>query len=180
MTPAREFSFAVSCSENKNESFMKMYQFYEEQHLPVTIDEAWSFFSNPENLSLITPPSMNFSLANVPEEEIYPGMIITYKVSPLFNIPLTWVTEITAADKPNFFIDEQRFGPYKFWHHRHSFKEAGGGVLMKDEVHYSLPFEIIGRLGHFLLVKKRVEGIFKYRKEALTKMFSNGKNTFSV
>ena len=157
-----------------------MYQFYEEQHLPVTINEAWSFFSNPRNLSLITPPSMNFLLTNAPEGEIYSGMIITYKVSPLFNIPLNWVTEITAADRPNHFIDEQRFGPYKFWHHRHSFEEAGKGVLMKDEVHYSLPFGIIGRMGHFLLIKKRVEGIFEYRREALTKMLSNEKEAFSI
>ena len=159
---------------------MKMYQFYEEQYLPLTINEAWSFFSNPRNLSRITPPSMNFILTNTPEQEIYPGMIITYKVSPLLNIPVNWVTEITAAEKPKYFIDEQRFGPYKFWHHRHSFEESGEGVLMKDEIHYSLPFEIIGRMGHFLLIKKKVREIFEYRKETLAKIFSDGGNTFSI
>lgn len=146
---------------------MKMYRFYEEQYLPVSINESWSFFSNPRNLSMITPPAMKFLLTSAPEGEIYSGMIITYKVRPLFNLPLSWVTEITAADKPNYFIDEQRFGPYKFWHHRHSFEEASGGVVMKDEVHYSLPFGIIGQMGQFFLVKKRVEAIFKYRREAL-------------
>ena len=159
---------------------MKIYKYYDEQKLPVTINEAWSFFSNPRNLPLLTPPSMNFLITNAPEEEIYSGMIITYKVSPLFNISRTWVTEITAADKPNYFIDEQRFGPYKFWHHRHSFEEAGGGVLMKDEVHYSLPFKIIGRAGHFLVIKKRIEKIFNYRRETLAKMFPNRNDAFSI
>lgn len=150
---------------------MKIYRLYKEQRLPLTIDEAWAFFSNPKNLTRITPPEMNFVIKNNPAENIYQGMIITYKVRPLFNLSVNWMTEIIAADKPSYFIDEQRYGPYKFWHHQHHFLEVPGGVLMKDEIHYSLPFGAIGRLMHYLFVKKRVEEIFRYRQGVLAKMF---------
>jgi len=150
---------------------MKIYRYYEEQQLPIKINEAWDFFSNPQNLALITPPQMSFVITNKPDEDIYTGMLITYKVRPLLNFPLNWVTEIIAAERLRYFIDEQRFGPYKFWHHRHYFLETPGGILMKDEVFYSLPFGTLGRLMHFWVVKKRVEEIFKYRRSVLAKMF---------
>ncbi len=151
---------------------MKIYRYYEELKLPIDISEAWEFFSDPKNLVKITPPDMGFSITNNPAEDVYSGMIITYKVKPLFNISVNWVTEIVFVDKPNSFIDVQRFGPYKFWHHRHSFKMAAGGVIMTDEVYYSLPFGIIGSAIHSLLVKKRVHNIFSYRKTKLQKIFS--------
>ena len=150
---------------------MKMFRHYEEQQLPINIDEAWRFFSDPRNLVKITPPAMRFIITNKPAEDVYSGMIITYKLRPLLNIPMNWVTEIVSVDKPNSFIDIQRFGPYKFWHHRHTFKSISGGVLMTDEVYYSLPFGIIGSLFHPLIVKKRIQNIFSYRKTALKKIF---------
>jgi ligand-binding SRPBCC domain-containing protein len=150
---------------------MKIYRYYEEQQLPVKISEAWDFFSNPRNLAVITPPEMNFVITNNPAEDIYTGMIITYKVRPLLNFPLNWVTEIIASERQHYFIDEQRFGPYKFWHHRHYFQEIPGGVQMKDEVYYSLPLGILGRLIHFMFIKRRVEEIFNYRRSILKKMF---------
>ncbi len=150
---------------------MHIYRFYDEQEVHVALVEAWDFFSNPKNLVKITPPYMKFRMTNSPGEDIFPGMIITYKVSPLFNYSLNWVTEIVYADEPHYFIDEQRFGPYKFWHHKHSFTAIPGGVLMKDEVYYALPFGIIGQIIHSVFVKKRLKKIFSYRKTALNKIF---------
>ena len=150
---------------------MKTYRFYEEQELHISIEEAWKFFSSPKNLVKITPPQMRFLITNNPGENIYSGMIITYKIRPLLNFPFNWVTEITSSEKPYFFIDDQRFGPYKFWNHRHTFKEVREGVLMKDEVHYALPLGILGRVIHSLIVKKKIREIFQYRGEALKKIF---------
>lgn len=152
---------------------MKIYRLCEEQELPISTDKAWEFFSSPFNLSYITPPGMNFRITNHPESNIYSGMLITYKISPIKHIPVKWVTEIVNANKPDYFIDEQRFGPYKFWHHRHSFTQIPGGTLIKDEVHYALPYGVPGQIINYLLVKNRLKKIFAYRKEALNRIFTN-------
>jgi ligand-binding SRPBCC domain-containing protein len=159
---------------------MKIYRFYVEQNLPVDKNVAWIFFSDPRNLAKITPPGMNFTITNNPEDNIYSGMIITYKISPLTFFPMNWVTEIISEDKPNYFIDEQRFGPYKFWHHRHSFREIPNGTLMKDEVQYALPLGVIGRTMHYLFVKNKLKQIFTYRKEILKGMFNEAENTLTI
>ncbi len=150
---------------------MNLYRFFEEQKLSITIQEAWDFFSRPDNLSKITPPEMKFVITNEPGKNIYSGQVIAYKVRPLFNISLNWVTIISAVEKPHYFIDEQKFGPYKFWHHRHTFKELSDGVLMKDEVYYALPAGVLGRMMHRFFIKKKIEEIFSFRKETLKKMF---------
>ena len=154
---------------------MKIFRFYEEQVIKMPIGEAWEFFSNPKNLSEITPPGMNFRITNNPDSKIYPGMIITYKVSPMFNIPVTWVTEIVQAEENKYFIDEQRFGPYKMWHHTHTFKETENGILMTDEVYYALPLRPIGNIANKLIVAKKIKEIFAYRKSVLNKLFSQKK-----
>lgn len=159
---------------------MRIYRFYEEQILPVTINNAWNFFSRPENLAKITPPDMKFRITNRPGKDIYTGMIIRYRVRPLLDICLNWTTEIVYVDKPHYFIDEQRFGPYKFWHHRHSFTETGEGVLMKDEVYYALPLGIIGQIMHSVMIKRKLEEIFTYRREVLRKIFSGRINARMV
>lgn len=116
---------------------------------------------------------MNFRiLSGQLPETMYPGQIIRYKVSPLFGIPMTWVTEITEVNEPHFFIDEQRKGPYKLWHHEHLFEETQGGVLMTDTVHYQLPLGILGELMHPLLVKNRLEHIFEYRRNKVDALFN--------
>jgi ligand-binding SRPBCC domain-containing protein len=114
---------------------------------------------------------MKFVITNDLGKNIYSGQVITYKVRPLFNTPLNWVTIISAVEKPYYFIDEQKFGPYKFWHHRHTFKELSDGVLMKDEVYYALPAGVLGRMMHRFFIKKKIEEIFSFRKETLKKMF---------
>ena len=144
---------------------MKIYQLKTIQNLPVGIDEAWEFFSNPNNLSVITPEWLNFKVTSKLPDKMYAGMIISYKVHPVLGIPNTWVTEITHVKEPFYFVDEQRFGPYKFWHHQHHFKENGSGIEMQDIVSYALPFDPISRMMNKLIVGNKVKKIFEFRKE---------------
>lgn len=137
------------------------------QLLPMSLDEAWEFFSNPANLNNITPAYMRFRILNKSGERMYPGQIITYTVRPLLGIPLFWMTEITHVKEKEYFIDEQRRGPYAFWHHTHFFKNVPGGVEMTDIVHYRLPFGPLGRLLHWLFVRKQLNNIFDYRFSVL-------------
>lgn len=150
---------------------MKIYQLKTKQFLPISIDKAWEFFSNPNNLSKITPPWLNFEVTSQLENKVYAGMIITYKVRPLLNIPITWVTEITHVREPNFFVDEQRFGPYKFWHHQHIFKKVDGGIEMEDIISYAVPFGFVGIIINRLIISEKINEIFSFRKEKLTELF---------
>lgn len=150
------------------------YQLYREQQLNCSIEDAWDFFSSPNNLQKITPSDMGFVVrSNYENTPIYVGMKIDYVVSPLFGIPLKWKTCITEVEYQKSFVDFQEKGPYKFWHHRHEFIANDKGVLMKDTVDYELPFGILGDWTHSFLVKKRLSDIFDYRKEVLNGMFNN-------
>lgn len=152
-----------------------------EQFVPVAIDRVWAFFSRPENLDTITPDDLSFEiLSDVAGVSMYEGMIIRYQVSPLFGIKLPWVTEITHISEPNYFIDEQRFGPYAFWHHQHHFEEVDGGTLMRDILHYKVPFGPLGNLVDALLVDRRIEEIFTYRFQAVEKWVSQLKETSTM
>lgn len=150
---------------------MKTFLFKCSQTLPVNIAEAWQFFSDPRNLARITPPSMEFRISSPEYEETYAGQIITYTVRPLFGITLHWVTEITHVDEPFFFVDEQRFGPYRFWHHQHHFRQMEDGVEMRDEINYLLPPLLSNSLVNRLIVEPRLKKIFEYRRQALMKIF---------
>lgn len=150
---------------------MKIYTLERKQNVAMNIRDAWDFFSNPNNLALITPPSLNLKITSELPERMYTGMIITYTVAPIMNMPMTWVTEITHVEEPNFFIDEQRFGPYKFWHHKHMFKEIEGGIEATDLVHYALPLDPLGRIANELVVKKQLNEIFDFRSEYLESRF---------
>jgi ligand-binding SRPBCC domain-containing protein len=152
---------------------MKSYQLTFEQLLPITIDEAWSFFSSPSNLAKITPPEMAFTVTSdkTQAERMYPGMIITYKVSPLLNIKLNWMTEITHVAEGEYFIDEQRFGPYEFWHHQHHFKQIEGGTAMHDILTYGLPLGPLGQLANSIFVENKIKQIFEFRKIKVNELF---------
>lgn len=148
-----------------------MYQLYREQFLAIPIDKAWNFFSSPQNLSLITPPEMRFNIISSDiNKPIFEGMLIDYKIRPLMGIPLHWKTEISHVVFQKVFTDKQIRGPYKKWEHTHTFIEQEGGVLMKDELIYELPFSFIGTLAHALFIRKKVEAIFDYRKSVLDKI----------
>ncbi|MCR6639179.1 MAG: SRPBCC family protein [Sporocytophaga sp.] len=150
---------------------MKIYTLNRVQILPVKIDQAWDFFTSPHNLSKITPSSMDFKVLSKNDGPIHPGMIIRYTVTPILGIPLNWVTEITHVEHQHLFVDEQRFGPYAFWHHLHKFKEVQEGVEMEDLVHYALPFGLIGAAAHELLVKNKLNEIFDFRTKVLREIF---------
>ena len=153
-----------------NETF-----FYKtEQLIPVSINVAWDFFSSPKNLVLITPPELSFKiLTPLDDTEIYEGMIVDYKVKPLFGIELNWQTEISNVNKPRSFTDRQLAGPYKSWEHKHIFIQKENGTLMIDKVKYILPFGLLGKLGHWLIVRNKIENIFGYRRQVLDQIFSN-------
>lgn len=148
-----------------------MHQIQFQQVLPISLEKAWEFFSSPANLNEITPEDMRFKIIYGDLSQTYAGQIITYKVSPFPGVPMTWVTEITQCTEQQYFIDEQRFGPFKFWHHQHKFSAHKDGVLMEDILHYSLPFGIVGELAGKLMIHKKVQGIFKYRESKLNSLF---------
>lgn len=144
-----------------------------EQFLPISISEAWDFFSRPENLDEITPQNMNFEILTEGLPKMYQGMIVQYNVTPFPLIKMGWVTEITHVEEQRMFIDEQRFGPYSFWHHQHIFEPTEGGVLMTDILHYKIPFGIVGKLANEMVVRKKVYGIFEYRTQMLQNKFGS-------
>lgn len=148
---------------------MKLYSLEAEQRLPISLSAAWEFFSSPANLQRITPPWLAFEVTSRLPERMFPGMIVSYFVRPLLGIPIRWVTEITHVEEPFRFVDEQRFGPYRFWHHQHHFREIEGGVEMRDVVHYGLPPG--GFLVEPLLVKPKLNEIFSFRKRTLEEIF---------
>lgn len=149
-----------------------MYNIQSKINIPISLEEAWNFFSQPKNLSKITPKEMGFNITSKNlAEEMYPGMIITYKVSPLFGLKLDWMTEITQVNKHKHFVDEQRVGPYKIWHHQHHFKAIKGGVEVTDIVDYVVPFGILGKIAHPIIVKPQLNKIFQFREERIVELF---------
>ena len=150
---------------------MKIYTFHKKQLLPITVDEAWEFLSNPANLKIITPDSMSFNIIGGVDRPMYAGQIIQYIVTPILGIKTTWVTEITHVVDKEYFVDEQRFGPYALWHHKHFIKPIEGGVEMEDIIDYKVPFGWLGEIVQPFLVKPKLNEIFNYRKEKLEELF---------
>jgi ligand-binding SRPBCC domain-containing protein len=150
---------------------MKPFTLERTQILPITLETAWKFFSNPANLVKITPPDMDFRITSPGQSGIYAGQIITYTVRPFRWASVNWTTEITHVEHPDFFVDEQRFGPYRFWHHQHRFREVSGGVEMYDLVHYLLSHDQLAGLVNRMFVAPRLRRIFDFRSTALNKIF---------
>lgn len=150
----------------------KVYSLLSRQNIPRPIEEVWQFFSDANNLKQMTPPHLNLTVTNeVYGGAVYAGQVMTYKVKPLLGIPLAWMTEITHVEPLKYFVDEQRKGPYKLWHHQHHFKAIDGGVEMMDLVHYRLPFGIIGNITNSVLVKRELRKIFTYRYQKIIELF---------
>lgn len=152
---------------------MRLYQLHSKQALPITKNEAWDFLSNPENLKVITPERMGFHILSGADRPMFSGQIIQYKVSPFPGYTTKWVTEITHVKEGDYFVDEQRFGPYALWHHKHFIKEIDGGVEMEDIIDYKIPFGILGQLAHPLIVKKQLLEIFEFRENKLKELFGS-------
>lgn len=151
---------------------MGFYQLHTKQEIPASIDEIWDFISSPENLKKITPPSMGFNITSeLKNKKMYPGMIISYKVSPLLGIKTTWVTEITHVKDKEYFVDEQRVGPYSMWHHEHFIEATEKGVLMTDIVSYQPPFGFLGSIANVFIIKGKLNDIFEYRRIAMEEQY---------
>jgi len=150
---------------------MKIYRLHKKQNLPITIEQAWGFLSSPKNLKTITPDYMGFNILSGGDRPMFAGQIIQYIVTPIMGIKTKWVTEITHIVDKSYFVDEQRFGPYALWHHKHFIKEIDGGVEMEDIIDYKLPMGILGQLVHPILVKPKLEEIFNYRTHKLETLF---------
>ena len=148
-----------------------VYRLSSKQKLPISVDEAWEFLSNPKNLKIITPYYMSFDIISGDNKPMFAGQIIQYIVTPILGIKTNWVTEITQVVDKKYFIDEQRFGPYALWHHKHFIKSIDGGVEMEDVIDYKIPFGFLGRIMHPILVKPKLTEIFNYRTQKLIELF---------
>ena len=152
---------------------MKIYRLHSLQELPISMTQAWEFLSSPANLSVITPPHMGFKILSGGNRPMFPGQIIQYKVYPFKGIATHWVTEITHVKQGEYFVDEQRFGPYSLWHHKHFIRPKGDGVVMEDIIDYKLPLGFLGRMMHWLVVKNQLKSIFKFRTNKLDEIFGS-------
>lgn len=150
---------------------MSLYTLTFRSTIKASLPEAWEFFSDPRNLEKITPPELNFKILNHIPETAYDGLIIQYTVTPLFGVKLRWVTEITHFRPPYFFVDEQRYGPYAFWHHQHKFEEIPGGVRVLDEVNYRIGFGSLDPIINKFITKPKICEIFKFRENAMNIIF---------
>jgi len=150
---------------------MKLYQLRSKQALPISQKKAWDFLSNPANLKVITPDHMGFTILDGGDRPMFAGQIIQYKVSPFPGYATKWVTEITHMKDGEYFVDEQRFGPYSLWHHKHFIKPIEGGVEMEDIIDYKIPFGILGQLAQPIIVEKQLKRIFEYREKKLQELF---------
>jgi ligand-binding SRPBCC domain-containing protein len=143
------------------------------QFIKSDLNTVWEFISSPKNLSKITPSYMGFHiLSDIEDAKMYPGQIIEYHVKPIAGIKMHWVTEITHVKDKEYFVDEQRFGPYAMWHHKHFLKEVPGGVEMTDVVHYKAPFGVFGKIANALFIKKQLKTIFDYRYKKMEELFN--------
>ncbi|MRX38231.1 hypothetical protein GJU43_03010 [Flavobacterium sp. LC2016-23] len=152
---------------------MKLYKIETVQYINSSLEECWDFFSNPKNLQTITLDNMSFEIQDFDHKRMYPGQIISYTLKPLLGIKMSWVTEIIVSEENQYFIDLQRFGPYKFWHHKHFFEATETGIKMTDVVHYALPFGYLGRLMNKLIVENKLKTIFAYRYNKIEELFNS-------
>ncbi len=157
---------------------MKIYTLKREQIVPCPLDDVFPFFAEPRNLARLTPPSLGFVILTPPPLEMRRGALIDYTIG-ILGMRTHWRTLISDYDPPHSFTDVQLKGPYLFWHHTHTFRQAEGGTVIGDEVRYVMPFGIIGRAGHALLVKRQLRQIFDFRERVIAEIFAGGSTTFS-
>ena len=152
---------------------MPIYTLSRTQIVRMPLMQCWDFFSDPRNLEKITPSSLRFRIKTELPSQIYPGLMIQYTVSPLFGLPLNWLTEIVQVDQPRYFADEQRSGPYRLWHHEHFFRELSDGrVEVRDLVHYAPPFGPLGAIINAIIIRRQLAKIFDFRARKLEAMAS--------
>jgi len=150
---------------------MKLYQLHKTQKLPISLDDAWSFLCDSSNLTKLTPKEMKMKIISGADRPMFAGQVLQYSVSPLPGFKTKWVSEITQYEHKKYFVDDQLYGPYAFWHHKHFVHEIDGGVEIEDIIDYKVPLGILGRLVHPFLVKPKLEAIFEYRKTQMEILF---------
>lgn len=155
---------------------MKLHQLHAKQTLPISQQVAWDFLSDPKNLKVITPDAMGFQVLSGADRKMFSGQIIQYNVTPFPGFTTRWVTEITHVEEGNYFVDEQRFGPYTLWHHKHFINVTPDGVEMEDIIDYKAPFGILGQLANALFIKKQLKQVFQYREDKLIELFGKVEN----
>ena len=155
---------------------MKTYNIKFEQFIDLPINDVFSFFSKPENLSLITPPRLKFDILTPSPVKMKEGQLIDYSLTIMYFIKLGWRTLITDYEKPHKFVDQQIKGPYSLWHHTHTFEEKDGGTLIHDNVTYAIPLGVVGQLLYAIYIKHDIKSIFKYRRKILDIIFLEIKN----
>jgi ligand-binding SRPBCC domain-containing protein len=142
------------------------------QNIPAGIGEVWELFSNPHNLLQLTPPYMAMKITSAGDHAtLFPGQLISYRLKPLWGLPVQWTTEIKAVEFERSFIDAQKKGPYRLWEHQHFFKAIEGGVAMTDHVTYLNPMGIGGRMMNGLFIRRQLRRIFEYRYRQVEKIF---------
>ncbi|MBN2648459.1 MAG: SRPBCC family protein [Prolixibacteraceae bacterium] len=148
-----------------------MRKLVQKQVLPISLNDAWEFFATPKNLNEVTPADMTFEFTSELPGKMYEGVFISYRIRPFLNIPMNWITEITHIKEKDFFVDEQRVGPYKIWHHEHHFEAVEKGVLMTDILHYDIGMSFLGWFAGVLFVHRKVKNIFEFRHKELERIF---------
>ncbi len=151
-----------------------MYVFEQRQIIPVSINEAWDFFSDPRNLARLTPDSMNFRILGDLPQQVHEELIVRFRVAALAGIDVNWTSLISKVVPHQYFADVQVEGPFSYWHHQHWFTERDQGVEIRDILHYLPPFGLIGKLFHPLFVKNKIAETFRYRYNKVDELF--GKN----
>lgn len=149
---------------------MKLYNLQRKQIIPRRRKEVFAFFSKPENLSLLTPPSLEFNILTPVPVQMNEGALVDYTIK-VAGLPVRWTTLITLFDAPTIFVDVQLKGPYSFWHHTHEFADVDRGTEMTDSVRYGMPAGCLGSIVHTLFVKPQLRRIFEYREKRLKEIF---------
>jgi ligand-binding SRPBCC domain-containing protein len=155
----------------------KIYRLEREQIVPADLDSVWEFFATPRNLNLLTPPEMHFEILYGDDEPMHEGQIIEYRIQLVPGVRVHWLTEITHVEPKRRFIDEQRLGPYRLWHHEHRFVPIEGGTKIEDRVVYALPLGLLGDLAHALWVGRRLNYIFDFRRQVIAEIFGTSRSS---
>jgi ligand-binding SRPBCC domain-containing protein len=141
------------------------------QMLPVAPGEAFEFFADAYNLEVITPPWLRFRVVTPGPIAMKAGTLIEYRLR-LHGLPIRWLTRIDVWEPGRHFQDRQLRGPYGAWHHTHAFAPRDGGTSMRDIVRYTMPLGPLGRLAHRALVRRDLERIFDFRRDAVAALFA--------
>lgn len=146
---------------------MRIYRIYRRQELQMSIEHAWQFFSSPHNLNQITPSFFSVDITSPVPDDIYEGLMISYRMKAVLGIPMAWLSEVSHCEKPKRFIYQQRVGPFHFWSHEVSFTSNGEHTVLEDIVFYSMRWSWLGYLLHVLVIDNKLKRIFDVRQDYL-------------